>query len=309
MKVVCIGESLIDFKDTGHLNFQGFVGGSPLNVAVATSRLGGSVAFASKVSTDMFGEAIINFMINNEIDTRFVERGDEPTTLAFVSEQDGDAHFKFLGKGTADTCYDPNPLPKFPGTVRFIQYGSISLLSEPMASSVQRLLTINKGQAMTVFDPNIRPALITDRQAYMQQLEVWLSLASLVKVSTQDLNWLYPDENPLAAAKTWLAHGPVAIITTHGPKGATLLRTGYESIGIAAPEIEVVDTIGAGDTFTAALMVALLEVGLPLKELPKEIWLSSLRFAIAAAALNCTRAGANPPNSDEVNQFMNQPRQ
>jgi fructokinase len=309
VNIVCIGEALIDFKDAGKLSFQGFVGGSPLNVAVAAARLGGSVAFASQVSTDLFGEAIVAFMGNNAIDTRFVERSDDPTTLAFVSEQDGDAHFTFLGSGTADTRYDPNPLPRFPDTVRFVQYGSISILREPIARSVQKILTVYKGQATTVFDPNIRPALIANRQAYLEQLEDWLSLASLVKVSTQDLNWLYPDENPLSAAEAWLSRGPVAVVTTQGPKGATLLRTGYEPITIGAPAIDVVDTVGAGDTFTGALMVALSETGHDLRDLHNETWLGGLRFAAAAAALNCTRAGANPPDGDEVNQFNYQSRQ
>ena len=114
MNIVCIGEALIDFKDRGQLTFQGHVGGSPLNAAVSASRLGGDVGFASRVSTDLFGTAIVEHLRDNGVDTTLVQRSDDPSTLAFVSEQGGENHFSFLGSGAADTRYDPRPRPPPP---------------------------------------------------------------------------------------------------------------------------------------------------------------------------------------------------
>ena len=304
MNIVCIGEALIDFKDSGELAFQGYVGGSPLNVAVAASRLGGAVGFASQVSTDMFGDAIVAHMQANGVDTSFVERSDAATTLAFVSEMGGDAHFSFMGSGTADTLYDPRPRPRFPDAVRFVQFGSISLLREPTASAASDIVAQHSGRVTTVFDPNVRPALIADREHYLERLEGWLSLASVVKVSSQDLGWLFPDRDPLAAAQSWLSRGPVAVIVTRGEEGANLFRLGRGPLEVTAPRVEVVDTVGAGDAFTGALMVALAEAGSLPDGLDDEAWNRTLRFASTAAALNCTREGADAPQRSELEAYL-----
>ncbi|MDE0529137.1 MAG: carbohydrate kinase [Truepera sp.] len=304
MNIVCIGEALIDFKDRGRLAFQGYVGGSPLNAAVSASRLGGAVGFASRVSTDLFGTAIVEHLRDNGVDTTLVERSDDPSTLAFVSERGGENHFSFLDSGAADTHYDPKPRPRLPDTVRFVQFGSISLLHEPTASSVSDTAALHLGRATTVFDPNIRPALIPDREAYLERLGGWLALATLVKVSDQDLRWLAPDTDPLTTARDWLARGPEAVVVTRGREGAVLLRLGRLPIEVAAPAVEVADTVGAGDIFTGALMVALAEASSPLEELSGAAWLVALRLAATAATLSCTREGADPPSREEVDSYL-----
>ena len=304
MDIVCIGEALIDFKDRGRFAFQGYVGGSPLNAAVSASRLGGAVGFASQVSTDLFGTAIVEHLRDNGVDTTLVERSDDPSTLAFVSDRGGENHFRFLGSGAADTRYDPRPRPRLPNTVRFVQFGSISLLREPTASSVSDIVALHLGRATTVFDPNIRPALIPDREAYLGRLGGWLALATLVKASDQDLRWLAPDTDPLTTARDWLARGPEAVVVTRGREGAVLLRLGRLPIEVAAPAVEVVDTVGAGDIFTGALMVALAEASSPLEELSGAAWLGALRLAATAATLSCTREGADPPSRAEVDNYL-----
>ncbi len=304
MNIVTTGEALIDFKDTGDLAFQGFVGGSPLNVAIAAARLGGEVGFAAQVSSDMFGERIVGHMGANGVATGLLLRSDDPTTLAFVSEQGGDAHFSFFNAGAADTRYDPQPRPRLPASVRFLQFGSISLLTEPTASAISDLVVAHSQRLTVVFDPNVRPALILDRDVYRRRLETWVGLSEIVKVSAQDLTWLYPGDDPVATAEGWLRLGPAAIVVTRGSRGARLIRLGRAPVEVPAPQTDVIDTVGAGDAFTGALMVALVEGGAPLAELPDGEAQAVLRFAAAAAALNCARAGADPPHRSDVDAAL-----
>lgn len=305
-KIICMGDALIDFKETGPLAFQGFVGGSPLNVAVAAARLGEAVGFASQVSKDQFGQAIRAHLQANGVNTEFLLSSDAASTLAFVGEVDGEAVFDFIAERTADVLYDPQPRQTFPATVKMVQFGSISLLQEPAATTLTDTAAAHYERALIVFDPNVRPALIAYKASYEERLKrQWLPSSHLVKVSSQDLHWLYPEKKYSDVAADWLEHGPEAIIVTSGGDGVTLYRPGKASLNVAAPTVEVVDTVGAGDTFTGALMAALLERGsAQLSSVNEETWREVLGYAAAAAALNCTRAGANPPTYQELETFI-----
>ncbi len=307
MKIVCFGEALVDFKATGPLAFQGFVGGSPLNVTLAAARLETPVALAAGVSRDAFGDAVVAHLERNGVSQALLTRSDAPSTLAFVSESGGDVDFTFFGEGAADTLYDPQPRPDLPESVAFLEFGSISLLRQPVASAVEEIVAAHRERCAVIFDPNIRPALIPDRAAYLPRLAAALRLSHLVKVSAQDLRWLYPDIEPLKAAESWLGAGPEAVIVTQGDAGTTLLRT-QGQLTVPVPRVDIADTVGAGDTFTGALMVRLIE-----KEhtegfatLPNAVWRDALAFASAAAALNCTRPGADPPTRNELEAFYSQ---
>ena len=311
VQILSIGEALIDFKEKeqANLTFEGFVGGSPLNVAVAASRLGPQVGFASQLSTDMFGEQIVAHMKANGVAPDFVVRSDDPTTLAFVGEEDGEATFTFLANGAADRRYDPQPRPSLPAEVAFIMFGSVSLLNEPAASAITDIVAQHQAQATIILDPNVRPALIHDRDEYRADLARWVTLCDILKISTQDLGWLYPDKAPDDVATGWLEQGPKIVIVTSGSEGVRLFRKNHEVIKLETPKVEVVDTVGAGDTFTGSLMVALHDRAetlndTPLEALPDETWRDVLTFAAAAAALNCTRAGADPPDRGELEAFM-----
>lgn len=273
-------------------------------MAVAAARLGAEVGFASQVSNDLFGTYIRQVMRDNGIDGAFVLESGAPSTLAFVEETEGEAHFSFVANGAADTRYDPRPRPAFPAEVAFVQFGSISLLAEPAASAITEIVTAHRERCTIVLDPNVRPALIDSRERYLEKLRRWLALAHVVKVSVQDLAWLYPETEALAAARSWLELGPAAVIVTRGEKGASLLRSGKADLEAPAPRVSVVDTVGAGDTFTGALMVALLERnGREVASTSDALWDEALRYAAAAAALNCTRSGAQPPRRDELAAF------
>jgi fructokinase len=302
MNIISLGEAVIDFKATGHLAFQGYEGGSPMNVTIAASRLGGTVGFAGQISSDLFGKAIRDYLQKNKVDTSFLLEHPAPSTLAFVAEMNGQAHFTFLSNGAANTLYNPQPRPTFPDSLRFLQFGSISLLVEPTSSSILDIVKNHRDRATIVLDPNVRPALTPDKAAFMKSLESWIKLTHILKISSQDLDWLYPNEPYDKAAKVYLELGAPFVLITDGDKGVTLYRKGRDALHVAAPKVTVVDTVGAGDTFTGSLMVALLEYQ-DLK-LSDDDWRKVLSFATHAAAFNCTRAGANPPTRDELDHFV-----
>lgn len=308
MKIAILGEALIDFKSTGELAFQGFVGGSSLNVATASSRLGQATTFLTQISSDLFGNRLKDHMVQNQIDTTHVLETDAHSTLAFVEERGGQAHYSFMGNGAADTLYNPEPRPVLPASVLFMQFGSISLLTEPTSSSITDIVAKHRERLTVVFDPNCRPSLTPDLLGYKQKLEAWLKLAHLVKVSDQDLSWLEPDKTLSEVATDWLSKGPKAVIITKGEHGSVLFRVGKPNLEIETPKVRVIDTVGAGDTFTAGLMVGLLEHGHTNSELLEtysdETWLAVMQFAAVSAAINCTRAGANPPTRADVEQFQ-----
>jgi fructokinase len=311
MKIAILGEALIDFKSTGALAFQGFIGGSSLNVATATSRLGQATTFLTQISSDLFGASLREHMTKNGIDTSHVLQSDGHTTLAFVEERDGQAHFSFMNARAADTMYDPQPRPVLPNNLKFMQFGSISLLTDPTSTSITEIIGKHRSSlnhnVTVVFDPNCRPALTPDLEGYKRKLRNWLRLAHVVKVSDQDLGWLEPDKALDDVAAEWIAQGPSVVIITRGEHGSSLYRAGHERLQVPTPKVSVIDTVGAGDTYTAGLMVGLLEHGHERAEQlathSDETWLEVMTFAAQAAAINCTRAGANPPTRAEVSGF------
>lgn len=301
MRIALTGEALIDFTATeaGTLAFLGHEGGSPLNTAVACARLGQPVGFLTQLSTDLFGERLMRFLEGNGVDTRLIARSAAPSTLAFVERTPKTNRYAFYTQGSADATWAPDPLPALPPECRFLHFGSISLLQEPAAGRIADLIAANAHRCVVVFDPNVRPSLISDMAAYRDRMAGWLALADLVKLSDEDAELLAPGRPVEALAADCLAAGAKAVIVTRGGDGATLWRKGHEALSVAAPRIEVVDTIGAGDTFTAGLSVALLTQGVEersqLAALTDDAWRKVMSFAATAAALNCTREGADPP--------------
>jgi fructokinase len=304
MRIALVGEALIDFTGSGGMAFQGHCGGSLLNSAVACSRLGQATGFLTQLSTDLFGEQLLQHLHANGIDTRFVLRSDDRSTLGFVERVAQSNRYAFYSLGSADSRWDPEPLPRLPESCRFVHFGSISLLQDPAARRITEFVAANAGQRVVVFDPNVRLSLIGDLPAYRVRVRRWLRCTDLLKLSDEDSAALAPDLTHDDAASAWLQAGPRAVVVTRGGDGAVLYRNGHEPLSIAAPQVEVADTIGAGDTFTAGLSVGLLNQGISeasqFGRLSDPAWRQVLQFAATAAALNCTREGANPPTLAEV---------
>ncbi|WP_447741331.1 carbohydrate kinase family protein [Variovorax boronicumulans] len=312
MRIALTGEALIDFTagEGGTLAFLGHEGGSPLNTAVACARLGQPTGFLTQLSTDLFGERLMAFLERNGVDTRLILRSDAPSTLAFVERTPQTNRYAFYTRGSADATWAPEPLPQLPAECRFLHFGSISLLQEPASSRIADLVAAHTGRCVIVFDPNVRPSLIPNMAAYRARVSEWFAMADLVKLSDEDAALLAPGRPVDALAAECLTAGARAVVVTRGGAGATLWRTGSAPLTVAAPRVEVVDTIGAGDTFTAGLSVALLAYGVEhpaqLAELGDDAWRAVMRFAATAAALNCTREGADPPTLEAVRTALSQ---
>ncbi|MET3496985.1 carbohydrate kinase family protein [Variovorax boronicumulans] len=312
MRIALTGEALIDFtaSEAGTLAFLGHEGGSPLNTAVACARLGVHTGFLTQLSTDLFGERLMAFLARNGVDTSFILRSNAPSTLAFVERTPQTNRYAFYTSGSADATWAPEPLPQLPADCRFLHFGSISLLQEPASTHIAELVTANAGRCVIVFDPNVRPSLISDMADYRERVANWMTLADLVKLSDEDAELLAPGQPVDALAADCLKAGARAVIVTRGGAGATLWRTGHAPLTVAAPRVTVVDTIGAGDTFTAGLSVSLLAHGVEhpaqLGDLSDEAWTEVMRFAATAAALNCTREGADPPTLQAVHTALAQ---
>ncbi|NBM16989.1 carbohydrate kinase [Streptomyces sp. GC420] len=273
-------------------------GGGPYNTALALGRLGSPVGFCSRVSTDAFGEALLNGLRADAVDVSLVQRGDEPTTLAVASiGSDGSARYSFYVEGSADRLFAlPGALP--PRT-RAVSFGTCSLVLEPGASAYEALLRRESARGVfTSLDPNIRAGLIADADAYRARFANWLPHVTLLKLSEEDAAWLGggPEE--------WLAAGPSAVVVTHGGDGLSVRTRNGAGFSVPGERVDVVDTIGAGDTVNAALLHRLaqrdaLSAG-ALGALDGEGWRDILGFAARAAAVTCSRAGAEPPYASEL---------
>jgi fructokinase len=306
MQIALAGEALIDFTGTGPLAFQGHEGGGVFNSAIACARLGRPTAFITQLSTDLFGEQLLRTLQGNGIDTRHVTRCPAPSTLAFVERSAHTNRYAFYRQATADTLWAPAQLPELPASCRVLLFGSISLLQEPAAGRITDLVEASAGRRIVVLDPNMRASLLDDPAAYHQRFVRWLRSTDLLKLSDEDAVLLAPGQSPEAAVAGWLQGegGPGVVVLTRGAAGASLYRRGRPALSVTAPSVPVVDTIGAGDTFSAGLVVALLDQGVTdaaqLTALDDAAWTAALHFAVTAAALNCTREGADPPTRAEV---------
>ncbi|WP_432136068.1 MULTISPECIES: carbohydrate kinase family protein [unclassified Streptomyces] len=302
--IVVAGEALIDLVPQGAgalADLRPALGGGPYNTAVALGRLGSPTAFASRTSRDAFGEALLDGLRRAGVDVRAVQRGPEPTTLAVATlDADGSAAYSFYVDGTADRLFAaPDELPA--GT-RAVSFGTCSLVLEPGASAYERLMRFAAGRGLfTALDPNIRPGLIADPDAYRARFKDWLPSVTLLKLSEEDARWLG------GTPREWLAQGPSAVVITQGGDGLTAFTRDGAVHSVQGEPVEVVDTIGAGDTVNAALLHGLAQQDAlspqALAALGPAGWERLLRFAARAAALTCSRAGAEPPYAAELGDF------
>ncbi|MBO1330047.1 carbohydrate kinase [Streptomyces sp. VRA16 Mangrove soil] len=299
--IVVAGEALIDLvPQPGHGPLAPLTpkrGGGPYNTAVALGRLGAPTAFLSRISHDTYGEELLAGLRAAGVDVAHVRRGPEPTSLAAaVLGPDGSARYTFYVEGTADRLFTaPAELPD--GT-RAVSFGTCSLVLEPGASAYEELLHRAHARGIcTALDPNIRPGLIPDPDAYRARMRSWLPSTTLLKVSQEDLEWLGDDPG------AWLKAGPAAVVVTRGGDGLSVLTRAGE-VSVPVVPVRVADTIGAGDTVNAALLHRLSAHdaldGAALAALGEERWRDVLDFAARAAAVTVSRAGAEPPYAHEL---------
>lgn len=295
--IVVVGETLIDLVVAPE-GVTATPGGAPYNVARACARLGAPVTLVTSLSDDGFGRLLEAGLTDAGVDASLVQRTDRPSTLA-VAQLDGDgvATYGFYTEGTSAPLLQPGPLP---AAATVLVTGGLALALEPMAGAVERLVLDAAGTALVVVDVNSRPGAILDRQTYEGRLQRVLAVADVVKVSEEDVEFVFRGAPVEAAAAELLSAGARAVLVTAGG-GATTVVTGEGTLSVPVTALDVVDTIGAGDGFTAGFVTWWVEQALPRGALDE---LATLGAAVAAghavAAIIVTRRGADPPARHEL---------
>ena len=302
--ILVSGEALIDLIPDPEREsaYDARLGGSPFNVAIGLARLGRQTGFVSRLSSDGNGEALVAALAQNGVDLGHVVRDRRPTTLAFVMHGTAKtgSRYSFYLDGTAYDGPWPFP-PHWPKEVKHLHVGSFAAV-ERHGAAVIEALAATRAQATVSYDPNVRPFVTPDRDAIAALVEKEVALAHVVKASEEDLEWLYPGRKVEESLAAWAKAGPGFCVVTLGERGA-LAILGGEAVSVPAPKIDVVDTVGAGDSFMSALLAAMdadsglgAEAAAPTRA-RLERW---LRFAACASAITCTRLGSDPPNQREV---------
>lgn len=306
--IVYTGEALIDFIPVtdrdGHAAYRPSPGGSPYNSAIAAARLGAPVAFMARIATDFFGDQLVGRLADNGVDTSWIARSELPTTLAFVKKNErGEARYAFYADGAADRALSADDLSSMPENTEAIAFGSISLIADPVSASILDLVERERERCVVSFDPNVRPVLISDEADYRARLERGMAAAGILKVSDEDLAWIVGHDDLERAGRELLSRGPELVVITAGSDGAWAITSG-EAVHAEAVETRVSDTIGAGDSFHAAMLVWLRHHGLlsrdGIRALTTDQAKRMLDFAAGVAAVTCSRPGADPPRMGEL---------
>ncbi len=312
MLVVC-GEALVDLiSDGSPSGYLARPGGSPLNVAVGAARLGVPTALLTRFGSGHFGSVLREHASESEVDLSLSINAREPATLAVVSLTDaGTAEYDFYIDGTADSGWRTTELPDgLPHDTQILHVGSIAAWRAPATQAITELVIRERerGAALISFDPNLRPALVQDAQGTRARVEQLVTLATVVKVSAEDVGWLYPDQQTHLAAMRWSQAGPDLVVLTDGPRDVRAYRRGQLAASVPVPTISVVDSVGAGDAFTAGLLAELTERNLltPKALGPTETATLAeiLHSAAVVAALTCARSGADPPTRAERDRAL-----
>lgn len=308
--IICCGEALIDFIPTEDKKaYRPCPGGSILNIAVGLGRMGVPVGFLSRLSTDLFGNLLENHLVENQVNLQYCPRVDGQTTLAFVSideKTSPEPQYAFYAEGAVDREMKIADLPaQFPGEVSTLHFGSISLVLEPGASTLEVLMQREKHQRIISLDPNVRPIVISDWDAYRKRFEGWLACVDILRLSEADFSLLYPGETIENLLPTWFSLGLSLVVLTRGSDGADGYLPDGNFVSVPGYRVQIRDTVGAGDTFFAAILTYLHEKGYlsnrtMLSQIPLEHLEACISFGSKAAAINCTRDGADPPYRHEM---------
>jgi fructokinase len=306
--MVC-GEALMDVFALGETTtgtaLDARIGGSPFNVAVALARLAQPAGYFGAVSSGFLGERLMRALGAEGVDTRAVARTPAPTTLSLVGlDAQGVPSYAFYGTGAADRQLGADDLKRVPTDLRGLHVGSYATVVEPIASTLRALVERERGRALVAYDPNIRLNVEPDLTRWHAQLDWMLPRCHLLKISDEDLALLYPGQTPDGFAARALALGTQAVIVTRGAQGAQAW-TANVAVSVPGVPVQVVDTVGAGDTFQAAVLTWLAEHdalhSAALAALTGDQWSAALTFAARAAAITCSRRGADMPRRHELN--------
>ena len=298
MSIWVCGEVLIDILPTGPV-----VGGGPANTAKALARLGYDVDFIDGISTDAFGVSARKELSQDGVGLDLTLTSDKPTCTATVTlDSKGSASYEFLIAGTATFDFDSSWLPD-PSRLKpsVLHIGTLVTVIQPGADVLYGWAVQVGEFAPIVFDPNIRPSVLGDRAQYVQSVEKWVNISSVVKVSDDDIKWLYPDQSLDEVAHRWIAGGVSCVVITRGAHGLIgFTEHGMEEVDGA--KVAVIDTVGAGDTVGAIVVEGIIKHSV--HGLEGHVLNEVLHKAAIAAGITCSRAGAQPPRTHELLEAM-----
>ena len=306
MYLVC-GEALFDFFSeddvsglASKVNFKAIAGGSPFNVALGLRRLGVDAALFAGLSTDYLGRRLLQVLQEEGVRTEYLVDFAAPTTLAMVAVgANGSPHYSFRGEGCADRQLKPEHLPELGPEVRGLHIGSFSLVVQPIADTLLELVRRESGKRLISLDPNVRLNPEPNIELWRSRVATLVEHADLIKVSDEDLSLLYPEQDPARVIEGWLQQRCQLVFLTRGGEGATVFSRVHGSWSVPACTVDIADTVGAGDTFQAALISWLTEQRLDsiegVRHLSRPQIDAMVKFAVQAAALTCSKTGPDLP--------------
>lgn len=306
MYLVC-GEALFDFFSeddasglASKVNFKAVAGGSPFNVAVGLRRLGVDAALFAGLSTDYLGRRLRQVLQDEGVRPDYLADFAAPTTLAMVAVgANGSPQYSFRGEGCADRQLKLEHLPELGPEVRGLHIGSFSLVVQPIADTLLALVQRESGKRLISLDPNVRLNPEPNIDLWRSRVATLVELADLIKVSDEDLSLLYPGQDPQRVIEGWLQHRCQVVFLTRGGEGATVFSRAHGAWSVPACSVKIADTVGAGDTFQAALLTWLTEQQMDsvegVQSLAREQTDGMLKFAVQAAALTCSKTGPDLP--------------
>jgi fructokinase len=302
------GDALIDFLPVKSLDGGDAVvpvaGGSCLNIAVGMARLGAPAGFVGGISTDLFGRMIADHAFASQVELRYATRSEHQTTLAFVRTVGGEPQYAFYDEGTASRNWVYRRGSIAFDEIEAIHVGSTTLADDQGAAQALAMLKDARGSVTISFDPNCRPKLVKHKTRYVDQMDAFAAAADIVRMSDVDFEFLYGGSDYAEKAKSLFKAGASLVVVTRGNEGAQAWHRKAGVVEVQAPIVDVVDTIGAGDSFQAALLFALRAIGRIESESLAQTNADELRralsFASGCAAFTCGRAGADPPRQADV---------
>ena len=301
--VVVLGEALVDIIVDPQGEVASVVGGAPLNTARTVARLGVPSTFLGGVSTDAFGGRILRLLHEDGVVLGLGQQVPEPTTLAIAQiDASGAATYRFMMEGTSAASVTPAmAVAHLPADCTVVHVGTLGLVLQPLADASVALAASVSNDVIVMVDPNCRPSVMTGSSVFQSSLDQVMSRADIVKVSGDDLEFLYPGEAPVAAASAIQVRTGGTVLFTDGANAVHVIDGAGDTV-LDVPRVDVVDTVGAGDSFSGGFLAYWMRHGYSREDLRDHAKVvEAARFGIAVAGITCQRAGADPPHADEVN--------
>jgi fructokinase len=307
--VVVAGEVITDLVPAGEDGvFRAAPGGSPANVAVGLARLGVPARMLARLSDDLLGRRLRRHLEGNGVDLSRAVRAAEASSLAVVAlEEDGSAAYDFRVDGTADWQWTDDEVAGALDGAQALHLGSLGAVREPGGAVLRRLAAAARDEVTVSYDPNVRPLLMGTAADVLPLVHELVAVADVVKASSEDVQWLAPGSTPEEVAVDWAARGPALVVVTRGGDGAVAVSRAGGTVPRPGVEVEVADTVGAGDSFMSALLAGLHRRGLlgaggraDLGSVAADEVGALVDEAVRASAITCSRVGADPPTAAEL---------